>query len=328
MFLRGVGRTLIGAGVLVLLFVAYQLWGTNLAEARSQRSLKKDFLASLTSPTTTAGRPAPTTTVTAAPGSTLPPTTPAPPNTAAPPPPQGAAVAIIRIPRIGVEKAVVEGVDVDDLKKGPGHYPGTPMPGQPGNAAIAGHRTTYGAPFNRVDELEPGDPILVTTRQGRFRYETMETKIVAPSDVFVLDPTPDNRLTLTSCHPKYSARQRIVVIARLVGEAAEAPPPPPTTTTAPGAPPTTLAGEVTSTTEDDPVVATAPEELDAGLSGGGAANGPAILWGAAAAAVFLATWALSRLWRRWPAYLLGTPVFLVVLFVFFENVSRLLPANI
>ena len=334
-FLRGLGRTLIGAGVLILLFVVYQLWGTNLAEARSQKSLKRDFLAQLAGPSTatTTSRPAP---VSTEPGATAPPATPAPPpNTFAPPPPEGAAVAIIRIPDIGLEKAVVEGVGVSDLKKGPGHYPKTPMPGQPGNAAIAGHRTTYGAPFNRIDELEPGDPILVTTRQGRFRYETTETQIVTPDDVFVLDPTPDNRLTLTSCHPKYSARQRIIVTARLVGEAAEAPPPPPTTTTL--VPPTTVPGDDSPpTTSDDPVVGgDDPGEgedeaigLDAGLSGAGAANGPAILWGTISALVFLAMWAASRWWRRWPAYLLGTPLFLVVLFVFFENVSRLLPANI
>jgi sortase A len=316
--LRGVGRTLIGTGVLILLFVAYQLWGTNLAEARSQKSLKHDFLASL--PSTTA---ATTPTTAAAPGSTVPATT-APPNTFAPPPPAGEAVAIIKIPKIGVEKAVVEGTGVPDLKKGPGHYIGTPMPGQPGNAAIAGHRTTYGAPVNRIDELQPGDPIIVTTRQGSFRYEMAQQEIVKPADVHVLDPTPDNRLTLTSCNPKYSARQRIVVVARLVGAAAPAPPPEAASPTTTVAPTSTIAGD------DSPVVSAPARStsIEGGLSGEGAANGPAILWGVLAAAVFAAVWILSRVWRRWPAYLLGAPVFLVVLFVFFENVSRLLPANI
>jgi sortase A len=323
--LRGVGRTLIGTGVLILLFVAYQLWGTNLAEARSQKSLKHDFLASL--PSTSVAPP----TTTAAPGtaSSVPATT-APPDTFAPPPPAGEAVAIIKIPKIGLEKAVVEGTGVPDLKKGPGHYIGTPMPGQPGNAAIAGHRTTYGAPFNRIDELQPGDPIIVTTRQGSFRYEMAQQEIVKPSDVHVLNPTPDNRLTLTSCNPKYSARQRIVVVARLVGAAAPAPPPEavsPTTT----APPSSVAGGATTIVGGDSPVVSAPARstsIEGGLSGEGAANGPAIFWGLLAAAVFVAVWVWSRVWRRWPAYLLGAPVFLVVLFVFFENVSRLLPANI
>ena len=122
-------------------------------------------------------------------------------------------MARIRIPDIGVDKIVVEGVQVSDLKRGPGHYPDTPLPGQPGNAAIAGHRTTYGAPFNRLDELEPGDEILVTTAQGAFRYEVQRQLIVSPDQVEVLDDFGDDRLTLTACHPKYSARQRIVVVA-------------------------------------------------------------------------------------------------------------------
>ena len=294
--MAGTGRVLISAGVLILLFVAYQLWGTGLAEARSQRSLKNEFeqLVKRT-PTTQPGAPP----------------TEAPP--APPPPPTGSAVAIVKIPKIGVEKAVVEGVSLSDLKKGPGHYPETPMPGQPGNAAIAGHRTTYGAPFYDFDELEQGDTIFVTTGQGSFRYEVTEKKVVRPKEVSVLSNTADNRLTLTTCHPRFSARQRLVVVAALKGEAAPAPPPTTSTTTpGDGTTPTTLP----------------TEEVDsAGLSGESASNWPTVLWGLLAAAVWFGAWALSRRWRKWPAYALGTPVFLVVLFVFFENVSRLLPAN-
>ena len=121
----------------------------------------------------------------------------------------------IEIPKIGVDKIVVAGVALSDLRKGPGHYPNTPLPGQLGNAAIAGHRTTYGAPFFRVDELAAGDEIIVTTVQGTFRYLVTEIKIVKPTDFSVLDPTPDATLTLTSCNPRYSSRQRIVVKARL-----------------------------------------------------------------------------------------------------------------
>ena len=123
-------------------------------------------------------------------------------------------------------------MSVEDLRKGPGHYRTTPNPGQAGNAAIAGHRTTYGAPFHRVDELEPGDPIFVTTAQGVFEYrvlgfpnpeggEDVGYFIVDPSDTWVLDQTPGrNLLTLTACHPKFSARQRIIVQAELVGDPA------------------------------------------------------------------------------------------------------------
>ena len=319
----GVGRSLIAAGVLILLFVAYQLWGTGLTEARHQRKLTSQFEQALLDATTT------TTPPTTAPAGPAPPPTPAPPSTlpAAPPPtPEGDAVAIIRIPAIGVEKAVVEGVSLPALKRGPGHYPDTPLPGQPGNAAIAGHRTTYGAPFSRLNELGAGDEIFVTTRQGRFRYAVTSKTVVRPTETSVLDSTEDNRLTLTTCEPKFSAAKRLIVVAALTGEAAE---PPPTTTTVPTTPPTTAPGApatVATTTTAAPR-SLADAEAEAGLSGESASNGPAVAWGLAAAAVWVLTWLAGRLWRRWPAYLVGTPVFLVVLFVFFENFNRLLPAN-
>ena len=325
---------MISAGVLILLFVAYQLWGTGLAEARSQRKLKKQFeqlLAAPSATTTSTSTPA-TTAVTGGPVSTAvtAAVTTAPVDAAPPSAPVGGAVAILKIPKLGVEKAVVQGVSLGLLKKGPGHYPTTPMPGQPGNAAIAGHRTTYGAPFFRLNELDPGDPIFVTTRQGRFEYEVTRKMVVRPNETAILRPSDDNRLTLTTCNPRFSAAQRLVVIAVLKGEAADVPPPPPVTTTvppvtAPGA--TTTAGATTTTTtrplslED---FETAEEE---GLSGQNAANGPAVTWGLGAAGVWLLTWLVGRKWKRWPAYLVGTPIFLVVLFVFFENFSRLLPAN-
>ena len=317
----GLGRTMISAGVLILLFVVYQLWGTGLAEARSQRDLKRQFEDLLAAEPTTTTTTLPPTTVTGVPSTTLPPSTlPAGP----PPAPQGDAVAIIRIPKIGVEKAVVQGVTLNLLKKGPGHYPTTPMPGQPGNAAIAGHRTTYGAPFFRINELGVGDPILITTRQGKFRYEVSSKKVVAPNDNSVLLNSEDNRLTITTCEPRFSAAKRLIVVALLKGEAAEPPPPPPTTTTVPpvttpGAPSTAAPPTTTTTTPS-------LEDLES-LSGDGAGNGPAILWGLLAATVWFLTWLAGRQWKRWPAYLLGTPVFFVVLFVFFENFSRLLPAN-
>jgi sortase A len=303
----GVGRTLIAVGVLILLFVAYQLWGTGLAEARSQNSLRDSFLQSQ-------GGSGRTTSTSSATGGTTTTTSTTFPD-APPPAPTGAAVAIIRIPKIGVDKAVVQGVNLSDLKKGPGHYPTTPMPGQPGNAAIAGHRTTYGAPFYNLNDVGKDDKIFVTTAQGAFEYRVRETKVVRPTEVSVLDPTTDNRLTLTTCNPRFSARERLVLVADLMGPAAPAPPPSATPpdpggggSSAPPAGPTAFEGE-------------------AGLSGGASAKRPAVLWGLLAALVWLVTWAVGRRWRRWPAYLVGTPVFLLVLFVFFENFSRLLPAN-
>ena len=312
--LGAIGRMLVSVGVLLLLFVAYQLWGTGLQEARAQNDLRSDFARALATATTTTGPTVPQDGATS--------TTAASPATAPPPTPQGEALALLRIPRIGVDKAVVAGVSVADLKKGPGHYPDSPVPGQPGNAAIAGHRTTYGAPFYRLDEIEVGDEILVTTRQGEFRFEVDRTSVVRPNQTEVLDPTPEARLTLTTCNPRFSASQRLVVSAVLASE--PAPAPAPTTTVVPPAP----AGDGGGVTPPTTTATSRPTEDPAGLSGDPAARTPAILWGSLAAFIWLLTWLAGRRWRRWPAYVIGTPIFLVVLFVFFENVSRLLPANI
>ena len=287
--------------MLIFLFVAYQLWGTGIAEARDQRALKNRFSESLgavpsTSVPGAAGRPA------------EPPPAPVP----------GDAVALIRIPEIGLEKAVVEGVGVPDLKKGPGHYSDTPMPGEKGNSAIAGHRTTYGAPFGDLDKLTRGDPILVTTHAGNFRYEVDHLRIVDPSESWVLDDAGDDRLTLTTCHPKFSAAQRLIVVAKLTSPGAVAAVP--AVGTPPDNPPTTETPSAQPRSQR-------PDGL-AGLSGDRAARSPAIAWGAAAALVWLLAWAAGQRWNRWLAYLAATPIFLVVLFVFFENFSRLLPANV
>jgi sortase A len=290
--IRGVGKTLIAFGVLLFLFVAYQLWGTGISERREQKALGAQFQQSqLTTPPTL---PLPSGTTT---------------NETAPPPPDlGDSVGMIEIPKIDVKKFLVEGVGVEDLKKGPGHYPETPMPGEKGNAAIAGHRTTYGAPFYDLDALDPGDSIFVTTPGGRFRYDVMETKVVDPVDgAYVLDPTNDDRLTLTTCNPRFSAAQRMVVIARLISNPVNSAPKAPVDITASPA---------------------RHAQLDAGLSGAKSNKAPAVLWGSLAAAIWLGAWFLARYWRRWPAYLICAPAFFVVLFIFYENVARLLPANV
>jgi sortase A len=298
--LGAVGRVLITAGVLILLFVAYQLWGTGLQEAKSQDELENQFDKALAE--------ADATTTTADPGGSTP--------TAPPAAPVGDAVAHIVIPAIGVDKIVVQGVTVADLRRGPGHYPDSPLPGQPGNAAIAGHRTTYGAPFNRVDELEHGDEILVTTQQGSFRYTVDHTDVVRPSQVEVLDDAGDNRLTLTSCNPKYSAKQRIVVVAKLAKDAEPAPPQA-TTTTTPG-------------DKGDKGDSTDSIGLDAGLSGSSNSWWPAIFWGALCALIWLLSWlAAKRLPRNgWMAYLVGAPLFFAVLFICYTHIERALPANL
>jgi len=129
---------------------------------------------------------------------------------------KGDAIAEIRIPSIGVSEYVVEGTDVDSLRKGPGHYPDTPLPGDSGTTAIAGHRTTYGAPFRHIDDVQRGQPITIDMPDGRFVYRVQQTKIVDDQDLSVLDRVGYQRLVLSACHPLYSAAQRIIVFARFV----------------------------------------------------------------------------------------------------------------
>ena len=294
----GIGRTLIGIGLLLLLFVAYQLWGTSIQEARAQGRLGSQFEAALATTTTT------TTVRDVRPGRTT--TTPAP----QPPPVEGDPIGQIRIPKIGVSRYVVEGVGVADLKKAPGHYPTTPMPGNVGNAAIAGHRTTYGQPFYRLNELEPGDEILVQTLQGEFTYVVDAKTVVRPNQVEVLEQTEEARLTLTTCEPRFSARRRLIVTALLQDD-----PVPP-------------ARPASTNERADELPADPSATIDgAGLSGDPAARWPTFWWGLLTAIAGVVIWACARRRRLW-AYLLGAPVFFVLLFVFFENVSRLLPANI
>jgi sortase A len=289
--LREIGYGLITAGVVVLLFIAYQLWGTGVAEANSQHRLRWQF-DHLVSRFTTKPLPSP-----------LP---------AATPPPTGEAVVHLVIPKIAVDKFVVEGVDPAELRKGPGHYPETPLPGEQGNAAIAAHRTTYGAPFYRLNDLHLGDDIYATTTSGRFHYRVSESRVVKPSDVSVLDPTPDNRLTLTTCTPRYSASRRLVVVSRLIITPAGGPTAP-FNRVAP-APLATGSARVRDLGADDT-----------------AAWPPTILFGVVALGLWagirvLAATSAKRL--RWIAFLIGIPVCLIPLWFFFENASRLLPTGL
>lgn len=315
-------------GVLVLLFVAYQLWGTGIITDREQDRLSSQFEELLAG---AGGEAVPEGSTTSAPTTDAPATTP--PTTAPatlpadlPVPEPGDPIGRIAIPDIGVDFIYVQGVELKYLQDGPGHFPQTPMPGQPGNAALAGHRTTYAAPFHRIDELQPGAPITIETLQGTFTYRVEAQPgdgdgapsghfIVSPSQVEILDQVQDgkNRLTLMACHPKYSAAQRIVVTAVL-----ESPPAPPTPI------PEASAEQVTVDASDDPLA-----------GGDSSAWAPAILWTAAALVVWFLTWLAGRLLRRrmggaigWQLlpYAVGVPIFAVVLFIAFTDIARLLPA--
>lgn len=128
---------------------------------------------------------------------------------------EGDPIGRIAIPKIGADFVVVQGTDSASLRKGPGHYPSTTFPGLPGTVAIAGHRTTYLAPFRKVDELKAGDKIVLTMPYGRFDYDVQRTQIVQPTALWVTRDVGYQRLVLSACHPLYSAAQRIIVFARL-----------------------------------------------------------------------------------------------------------------
>lgn len=234
----GIGRTLITLGLMMFAFVAYQLWGTGIQTAQAQRTLSREFEEQVgKTPDVTTTVLATTTTTTTEPPTTEPTnsTVPAPVTTtttlapvvpvAQPVPADGEALARLEIPRMGLNRIVVEGATADDLKKGPGHFAETPLPGQLGNAAIAGHRTTHLHPFLDIDKLQPGDEIIATTLNGRYVYHVTGTEVVNPDDYAAVIPTTDvtkATLTLVSCTPKYSASNRIVVHSELVPEQSDA----------------------------------------------------------------------------------------------------------
>jgi sortase A len=128
----------------------------------------------------------------------------------------GDAIGRLEIPAIGVKDYIVEGTDTANLRKGPGHYPETPLPGERGTAAIAGHRTTYGSPFRDIDDLRRENVIRLDMPYGRYVYRVERTKIVDDADFSVLRKVPHDRLVLSACHPLYSAAQRVIAFARLV----------------------------------------------------------------------------------------------------------------
>ena len=263
-----IGKVLIATGLLMFGFVAYQLWGTGIEYAQAQDDLDAEFEELLATHATTVTVAPPTTprsdppVAAASPVTTLPPTT-----TALAPPPavqpvrfeDGDAVARLEIPSIGLDSTVVQGVASADLKRGPGHYPDTPLPGQLGNSAIAGHRTTYGEPFADLDRVAAGDEIIVTTVEGRFVYRMTSSEIVAPSASEVVATTDPSvaRLTLTTCHPRWTARQRLIVFADLDLEASAAPQEPVIPdAVVPPAPDATLPGDPATTAL--PIVEQAP----------------------------------------------------------------------
>jgi sortase A len=198
------------------------------------------------------------------------------------------------------------------LEQGPGHYQGTSLPGEAGNVAIAGHRTTYAHPFYNLDALSPGDNIYILTAQGLFQYTVNGSQVVDPTDVAVLNTTPGkSTLTLTTCNPRYSAATRLVVTADL--DAHPAPQLTTTPTTHPGVP--QLAGESGASS----------------LGGGSSPWAPVIIWGLVTVGLVVGAYAAWR-WAgrralRVAIVIVAVPLFLLSLLMCFEHVSLALPGS-
>ncbi|SOE03030.1 class E sortase [Blastococcus haudaquaticus] len=219
-FMRGLGELMVTAGAIVLLFVVYELYVTDVISERTQDTLSRELREDW-------GRQ---------PAAAAPPAEP-------PDVPVGEAFAFLHIPRLGEDfpRAVVQGTGQAELAGGPGHYVDTAMPGQPGNMAVAGHRVGKGSPFLDLDLLRPGDPIVVETAVAWYEYRLLGDRatgdlsvavdgvpgrrIVDPTQIGVIAPVPGqpgvaptaSYLTLTTCHPKYSAEERLIVHAVLAG---------------------------------------------------------------------------------------------------------------
>ena len=196
--LRAFSFLAVTAGLLILAFVAYEVWGTDVISHREQQRISEDLRQTWDAP--------------------------ARPRTQ---PEFGDAFAFLHIPAFGptwTPRAVIEGTDPDVLADGPGHYENSAMPGEIGNFAMAGHRVGQGSPFLQLDELEPGDAVIVETVDHWYVYRVRSTEIVQPDQTNVVAPTPDGPLdgpatqawlTMTTCNPEFSARQRLVVHALL-----------------------------------------------------------------------------------------------------------------
>jgi sortase A len=170
---------MVALGLILLSYVGYQLWGTGVGTAHAQSALRAEVVEH-----GFPDRPIP-----------------------------GGLAGFIQVPRIALDMAFVQGTGSSALAKGPGHYPQTSMPGQGGNVAIAGHRTTHLAPFWNLNSLSPGDFVVLQTRAGTFVYRVVWQRVVAPDSWWVTAPTKNSVLTLTTCNPRFSDHERLVVRA-------------------------------------------------------------------------------------------------------------------
>jgi sortase A len=270
---RRVALAFFGIAALIAAFLVFEFALSGLSEARSQRLLLQQFkaLSDQGVASTLGWIPQP-----------------------------GQPVGILSIPRLGLQTVVVEGTSSSETAKGPGHFTGSALPGRPGNSVIAGRRTSYGAPFSKLGELQVGDQIQVITGVGTFTYTVNGLTQVRPNDQDVLGTTNDNRLTLMTSDPAYRATGRLVATASLVGLPA----------------PQLL---------QQPVTAAADQ---VGLAGEPWAAAPLILFLELLAGAFIgALWFRRRISSR-VAWLFGTPLAVALLWAIFASLSRLLPATL
>jgi len=270
---RIVGVVAVGVAAFIGLFLLYLFGASRITEIRSQRLLLPEFRAlTQQGPASVADwRPAP-----------------------------GQPVALLSIPSIGVQQIVVEGTSASDLTRGPGHYPGSPLPGRAGNSVIAGRRSAFGGPFHSIGTLQPGDTVEVATGQGAFTYTVGSIGSVMPGQADVIGGSTTNELTLVTSTPAYRASGRLVVVAKL------------TTAPAPG---------------PSAVVPVVPQD-QTGLTGEPGAAAPLLFWlEVLAAAAVAAVWYSRRISPR-VARLLMTPIAVALLWAIFAMLARLLPATL
>ena len=267
-----VSRVITVVGVLALLLIAYEFGVSGVPEARAQAALLATFKLQL--PTTRLDSPA----------------------TAQP---EGTAIALIDIPAIGVHQVVVEGSTPDDLKSGPGHLRATPLPGEFGNAVIAGRRTTYGAPFGQLDQLRKGDVIDITTGQGKLTYVVSRVAHVNPGQPDPISSTLDSRLTLLTSDPRFIASGRLAVVAMLHGA------------------PLALAAR--------PPVPTG--NVDLGLSGDPIGLALGFVWLELLATAAFVAWRVRQRLPRSVLYMFAAPVMLTLAMLAFSSLDSMMPGT-
>lgn len=267
------GRVLLIAGSITALFVLFELSLSGVIESRAQSALLDQFKRDITSTRLDASN-APAT--------------------------EGSAVALLSIPRLGVQQLVIEGTTPNDLKSGPGHLRGTPMPGEYGNVVVAGRRTTYGGPFANLSDLVKNDTITAVTGQGYFTYKVRSVSRVSAGQPDPLLGTSDSRLTLITSDPAYLATGRLVVSAILQGR------------------------PVGFATRPPVLVGTA----DLGLAGDPLGLALGLVGVELLAAAMWITWRLRGRWPPAVLYMLSAPLILALLLFSFTNVDSVLPGTL